>query len=122
MKCEFIKSNGKQCSASAMKNSKQCFYHNPTISQRRKKEAQSKGGKANKIALEEPLEPIGIKNLRDVVLLLENTINRVRMTKMDTKIANCIFYGSGQIIRAMEISDLEKRVEEIEKTIKERLK
>ncbi len=117
MKCKFVKSNKQQCQANAMSNSDYCFHHNPSISKSKKKKAQSKGGRANKTTIKEPLSPVTIKELKDVVVLLGDTVNRVRAGQMDAKIANCLFYGSGQLIRALQASEIEKRVEAIEEIV-----
>ncbi len=115
--CIFIKPNGKSCNAWAMTDSDFCFTHNPET-KKQKKTAVSKGGKANKKNYS-PLEAIEIKDNGDVVKLIATTINEVRQGLTDVRIANCIFYGSGQLIKALEIANLEERVVEIEKVILE---
>ena len=66
-------------------------------------------------------QPLKIKQPGDVVVLLEDTINKVRKLEpdgtMDTKTANCIGYLSGQIIKAIEVAELSERVEMIEKVL-----
>lgn len=119
-RCQFKKPDGTQCEAWAMRNSNYCFLHNPDISEEEKKAIQSKGGQANKIKVSEPLLPIKINQGKDVVLLLEDTINQVRAGEMDLKVANCIGYLAGHLIRAFEVSDLQNKVEMIERLILER--
>ena len=72
-------------------------------------------------------KPIKLKNVQDVVELLSETINAVRAELHATdsltskiKIANSIAFLSGHIINALEKSDLEKRLGEIEKVVLER--
>lgn len=119
-KCIFVKSDGKNCNAWPMNNSNFCFTHNPETT-KEKKEAVIKGGKANKKHYAK-LEKVKIKNQKDVVKLIATTINEVREGLVDVNIAKCIFYGSGQLIRAMEIADLEQRVSDIEEAIKKDLR
>lgn len=119
-RCKFIKSNGKQCEAWAMKDSNYCFLHNPDISDKEKKTIQSKGGQANKIKVLKPLPPIKINHSKDIVLLLEDTINKVRGGEMDLKVANCLGYLAGHLIKAIEIAKLEDRIETVERVILER--
>lgn len=114
-RCKFLKPDGTRCKAWAMTDSDFCFTHNPEMKEA-KKEAVIRGGKSPKKNYN-PLEPIEIKDNKDVVKLIAQTINEVRQGIIDVRVANCIFYGSGQLIKALEIADLERRIEEIEKTI-----
>ena len=97
-----------------MAENQYCFHHNPAISAGIKKLAQSKGGQANKIMVQAPLPPLKINASKDIVGLLEDTIARVRSGEMDLKIATTIGYLSGHLIKAMETSDLEVRMEKLE--------
>jgi hypothetical protein len=121
-KCSFIKPDGEKCEAWAMADSEFCYFHNPDISETEKKEIQSKGGQANKIKVLEPLEPITLKEGGDVILLLEDTINKVRTGEIDLKVANCIGYLAGHLMKAIETTKLEGRVEIIERVILEKRK
>lgn len=117
MKCKFIKDNETLCNASSMENSSYCYLHNPDIPEEDKLNAQSRGGKANKIKIIEPLSSIKLTTSNEVVLLLEDTINRVRSGEMDLKVANCIGYLSGHLIKAFEVTQLHQRIELIEKVV-----
>ena len=117
-KCKFIKSNGKQCQAWAMEDSDFCFTHNPKMEKERK-EAVIRGGKSPKRNYI-PLEPIEVKDNKDVVKLIVQTINEVRRGVIDIRVANCIFYGSGQLIKALEIANLEERVSKIEEILNQK--
>ena len=117
MKCKYIKDDTTLCNANAMQDSSYCYLHNPDISEEEKQSAQAKGGKGNKIKITEPLEPVNIEKVEDIVKLLADTINRVRSGEMEIKIANCIGYLSGHITKAFEIAELEKRIEVVERTI-----
>jgi len=121
-KCRFIKPDGAKCEAWAMSDSEFCYLHNPDISEKEKKEIQSKGGQANKIKVLEPLQPIALKEGEDVILLLEDTINKVRTGEIDLKVANCIGYLAGHLMKAIETAKLEGRVEIIERAILEKRK
>lgn len=115
MRCNFIKPDGNQCEANAMENSQYCFSHNPETAEE-KKAAVIKGGLSpKKNTLDLP--PVEIKSVQDVVKLLEDTINRVRGGEMPTNTANCVGYLGGHIIRALETSEIEKRLEELEKIV-----
>jgi len=117
LKCVKIKKTGDRCQANALLGKKYCFWHSPQIKDSAKQEARSKGGKGNKIRIINPISPVALRKLDDVILLLEDTINRTRTGELDIKIANCLGYLSGQLIKAIEISDLEKRLEKIENAV-----
>lgn len=121
-KCRFIKPEGEKCEAWAMANSDFCYFHNPDVSDREKRAIQSRGGQANKIKVLEPLEPMTLKDGGDVILLLEDTINKVRTGKIDLRVANCIGYLAGHLIKSIETAKLEGRVEIIERAILEKRK
>lgn len=114
-KCQFIKTDGQECMANPMKDSNFCFSHNPETEVERQL-AVSKGGSAPK-KTHEPLSEVKIENIADVVKLLTTTIAEVRAGVAELRVANCIGYLSGHLIKAFEISDLEQRVARIEKSL-----
>lgn len=117
-KCQRQKGNGERCEAWAMSGCEFCFRHNPNTNVERVL-ASIKGGMTSKKNYH-PLPPIEIKKLQDVVLLLADTINKVRGGEMDIRIANCLGFLSGHLIKAMEVSEIDVRVETIERAIFER--
>ncbi|MFA6427226.1 MAG: hypothetical protein WCW16_02140 [Candidatus Magasanikbacteria bacterium] len=120
MRCNYIKFNNKQCLASAMKNSRFCFIHNPETKKERR-EAILRGGRMSK-KNRSRLPPVIINKPKDVVVLLATTINEVRSGLIELKIANCLGYLSGHLIKAMEVSDLGERVSKIEETLNKNFK
>lgn len=120
MKCNHTKSNGDHCNAHSMENSVYCFFHCPNITEEEKKAVQSRGGKGYALRNTSPLPPVSISEPKDVVSLLEQTINQVRAGEMDVKVGNCIGVLSGHLIKAMEITSLKNRFEIIERAILER--
>ena len=115
MRCNYIKPNKKQCSAFAMTDSKFCFTHNPAMKEK-KMAAVIRGGRMSK-KNRTSLPPVSLTQSKDVVVLLGSTINDVRGGSIELRIANCIGYLSGHLIKAIEISDLEQRVSKIEEAI-----
>ncbi len=120
MKCKLQNNSKKNCQANAMENSDYCFFHNPDILDEEKKAVRQQGGKNRNTIISDPLPPIEIKEVSDIVILLSETINQVRFGKMDTKIANCLGVLSGQLIKALEVANLEGKVELLERAILER--
>lgn len=120
MQCNFVKSDGTKCNAKAITNSDHCYFHSAEIPNSERKEARARGGKANAITVHDPLPPVTINGVKDVVKLLESTINDVRSGQLDVKIGNCIGVLSGQLIKALEIANIASRVEIIERAILEK--
>ena len=116
MKCSYA-NNATICQANSMKGCQFCFYHNPDISDQEKKQAQIKGGKGKNGKIKRVMPKMSIKTTQAVVVLIEDTINAVRGGQMDVRIANCLGFLSGHLIKALEASDITKRLELIEETI-----
>lgn len=120
MKCEFIKPDGQKCEAHAVKDTEFCYFHNPDISDEEKREAQSNGGKTKALTLKEPLPPLALAKPSDAVLLVADTIKRVRAGELDIRTANCLGFLSDKLLRAFETSQLNDRVEIIERVVLEK--
>ncbi len=120
MKCEFTKDNGQPCDANAIKGSDFCYHHNPDISDEEKREAQSKGGANRALTLKEPLPELALSEPNDAVLLVADTIKRVRAGQLDIRTANCLGFLSDKLLKAFEVSQLNDRVQVIERVILER--
>jgi len=120
MKCEFIKPDGTKCEAYAVKGSEFCYFHNPDISDEEKREAQSNGGKTKALTLKEPLPELVLAEPADTVLLIADTISRVRAGKLDIRTANCLGFLSDKLLKAFEVSQLNGRVEIIERVIQKK--
>ena len=118
--CKFIKPDGEQCRARAMKGSEYCFTHNPDT-QIEKHLAVVKGGLASK-RVKLDLKPLSIKSPQEVGKLLEDTINGVRSGEIPPNIANTIGYLAGHALKALEASNLDQRVEIVESILLERKK
>jgi len=120
MQCSFIKPDGTQCNANAMSDSTFCYTHNPDISDEEKREAKQRGGQNRAVAISEPLPPLAIVEPNDAVLLIVDTINRVRAGELDIRVANCLGFLTDKLLKAFEISKLNDRVEIIERVILEK--
>ena len=120
MKCEFIKDNGEKCEAHAIKDSEFCYFHNPDISDEEKREARSNGGKTKALTLKEPLPALALVKPADTILLIADTIRRVRAGTLDIRTANCLGFLSDKLLKAFEVSKLNDRVKIIERVILEK--
>jgi hypothetical protein len=120
MKCNGTKKGGEKCEANAVKDSEFCYFHNPDISKEEKREAQTKGGQARALTLIKPLPELALTKPEDTILLLADTISRVRAGTLDIRTANSLGFLSDKLLRAFEITQLTEKVEVIERLIIER--
>jgi len=120
MKCEFIKKDGEQCNANAMSEADYCYTHNPDISDEEKREAKQRGGQARALTIANPLPALPINTPDDAILLIVDTISRVRAGELDIKTANCLFIGSDKLLKAFEVAKLNDKAEFIERVILEK--
>lgn len=118
--CLFIKPDGTQCGGYATNGSAYCISHNPALAET-KAEAVKKGGASEgyqKLNLD--LAPLTIQNPSDVVTAIVQTINEVRSGTLPPKIASTLGYLLGIALKAFEVSELDSRLEVIERIILER--
>jgi len=118
--CTYIKENGEPCGAYAVHGSVFCLNHEPAM-QETKHAAVQKGGQATsyeKLAL--ALPPLTIVNASDVVSAAIQTINEVRSGALPPKVASTIGYLLGVTLKGFEQSELQNRVQTIERVILER--
>ncbi len=118
MNCKFRKKDGEQCKSPAMKDNDYCYFHDKKMQEKRL-ESTAKGGRTPKKVFK-PLPLVKIDDSKSVVELLTTTINEVRSGDLDVRIANCIGYLAGHLLKAIEQADVSTRLEIIERVILER--
>ena len=104
MECGFLKPDGKKCVAQTISNDVFCFAHSrlPEIIEKRLA-AKILGGKNGRKKMLEPIESeVIVENPKDVVILLTQTINDVRMKRINTTQANCIGFLCNAMINALD--------------------
>lgn len=117
--CEYVNpDSGERCNGFALESGL-CFSHDPE----RKEEKQAaviKGGQApKKIVLNLPAT--SIKTVEDVVTVLEETINMVRSGEIpSSNPANTIGFLCSHILKAIELSQVDSRLDSIDRIILER--
>lgn len=79
------------CLAKPLGNDDYCFFHSPKTAQARK-EASSRGGKANLKDNSNDKEQLELRTEDDVRNLLISTINELRQDKISSKTASVIGY------------------------------
>lgn len=121
-KCKYIKSDGNRCQAFAIDGSDFCFSHcpNPEV-KKAKHRAVVKGGQSEGYkALKLNLKPVSIRNAEDVILFLNEVINQLRGGKIPPKVASCFGFLTNQLLRAIELNNIEQEVNIIKKVITKR--
>lgn len=110
------------CGAYAMTDDVYCFCHSPHKVKERA-EARMKGGieslrESGKFKVLEASN-IEIKTSADVLALLSETINQVRMGQLEVKTSNCVGYLCGVVLQALD-RQMEPRIQALEKQFAER--
>lgn len=103
-RCQHIKFDGQQCGAAALRDSTYCYFHDPRYSEERAAARRAGGRERCKKAVILPpeTEDLPIKNRRQILKLLAQTINHVRTGKIDPKVANSIGYLAGIAMKIFE--------------------
>jgi hypothetical protein len=111
VRCEAKNKSGKPCGGFAIHGSKRCCMHTAGNAQR----FGTKGGHRRALFDKDALEPVAIpKDARELLSLTMRTLIEVRGQKVDTKVANCLFYGVGAALNCLQHSDLEERMAAME--------
>ena len=119
MKCQAITKSGHPCRAHALRGKKYCLTHDPESKNQMKVYAQ-KGGQVKK-KIQVQLAPIEFQgNVKEILDLLADTINRVRSNYMPARTANTIGYLASVMIKALEVSQIDDRLKEVERIVLER--
>lgn len=113
MKCRGKNKTGKKCGANAMESG-YCYKHNPDIPDEEKLEAVTKGGKVKQLIISEPYPAIQLNTMGDVSVFLSMLINETMSGKMDLRLATGLTYISNSLMKALELSELSQRVEQLE--------
>jgi hypothetical protein len=122
-RCGALTASGTPCLGVARGGSGFCSFHDPSA----KGEVDAgrvAGGRAR--ATPRATVPacegdLVIGGVGDVCVLLATTINDVRTGRLDPKLANCVGYLSGILVRAFEVGELEERLAMLERSVRPRL-
>ena len=115
-KCTAKKNNGERCGAWAMKGKMKCPLHwDPGRAAELGAKRSGDLGCTPVSDLRPVLPPKSAGDVRDA---LAETMARVQARKMDTKTANTLAYVGTSLLRAIEVSDLETRLKDIQWQLK----
>jgi len=114
--CQAKNRHGERCGGFAVVGSRFCFWHNPGDADARKL-ARKKGGKARHGRVIGPVgevAPVSLESIADVLALVAEAVNDVRRLENSIARARCIGYLAGIAGKALEMSELVKRIEALE--------
>jgi hypothetical protein len=105
-----------------MSDSQYCFSHNPATRQQHQA-ATRRGGSISPYTKDITVLPASnLSTANDIVLMLSDTINRVRVVNKDGSMAittaNAVGHLSGKLLEALKVADLEARLDKLEASIK----
>jgi hypothetical protein len=111
-KCRAATKAGRQCAAPAVRDGIYCALHNDPD---RAAQLGRKGGANNRKGYESNQREITPpQNARDVKNLLAETMAEIRPGKVDPKLGTTLGYLGTSLLKAIETSDIEERLEKLE--------
>lgn len=103
-----------------MSDSQYCFSHNPET-KAEKELAVLNGGLALKPRKEAiRLEPVPLNTTEDIVGLLADTINRIRVEPFSPQRANAVGYLCGVLLKAIEVGRIEDQLKLVQSILDQR--
>src|SRR5258707_3970283 len=112
MQCKHKKRDGERCGASALKGETRCAMH---AEPGRAAELGSKGGRRRAAYTSDDLREFAApKTAADLRDLLAESIIEIRAGKLDPRVANALGYLGASYLRALEVSDIESRLDALE--------
>lgn len=118
--CRHIKSDGERCKANAARDSDLCFFHDPAKAGERAA-ARRAGGEKGRAAVLPPGTPdASLGSIADVAAVIGQTINQVRRGEVDPRVANAVGYLAGVLLKALEVGEVERRLEALEEIVNRR--
>jgi len=120
MQCKFTKSDGSQCKARALKDNIFCPSHQNLISKTENNPPNENGpqeNRKNQSHLVISIPELNINNPGDLPPFLIDTIRNVRSGVMNSRVGSVIGYLTGMLLRSYEVTDMNERIEKIERLI-----
>jgi hypothetical protein len=119
--CKATTQDGLRCEVAALSDADFCFFHDPAKAAERRS-AQSLGGQGNRMKTLDPgASDVRLESTAEVGTLLSRTINDVLKGKIDPRVANAAGYLANIKMRAIEQTELEKRIERLETQLENRI-
>ena len=118
-RCQALTQNGTPCNAYAREGSDYCFHHDPACALERR-EARSKGGRARHGRHVGPVgqtQAVTLYTVDDVVALLQRTLTDTLQLENSIRRSRTVGYLCGVALKALELSQLDRRLQELERLL-----
>lgn len=119
--CAARRHDNSPCDATPQVGSRFCFFHDPDREDDRRHARQAGGRERSRPAavldVQTPSPPL--RSVSDVTGLLSDTIHQVRTGHLDPKVANCVGYLSGILLKAIEVGQIEERLAAMEAVLRQ---
>jgi general stress protein YciG len=111
-KCQAKTKAGRQCAAPAVRGSALCALHSDP---NRAAELGRKGGARNRKVYDNDVRNVSVpESAGDVKRMLAETMADIRAERMDPKLGSTLGYLGMALLRAFEVAELERRLEQME--------
>ena len=114
--CKFVKSCGEPCLAPVMADSDYCYWHNPETASKLAL-AQKKGGQNRRAGKLNSHSRYLIKTTDEVLRALEDALNDACGLENSHARARTIGYLCQISLKALEVGELERRLEALEQSV-----
>src|SRR5579859_1271155 len=115
--CSYTRANGESCRARALNGKDRCFFHDLERADQRTAARRAGGLATRGPVLPESTPDLRLQTAQDVLVLVADTINRVRTGELDPRVGNCVGYLSGIFLKAVEAGFTEERLRVLEKLV-----
>ena len=112
-RCEATKRDGSPCGGFAVTGSCFCFAHDPA-SREKRREARARGGAARHGRTFAPGERVTVRDVGDVMAVLEEAVNLVMGLEPSIAKARTLGYLAGVVFKGLELSEFDRRLSALE--------
>ncbi len=118
-KCQFRRNDGTRCHANAQWGEKLCVFHDPAKAAAGRRARRLGGINRSQTAAALPAETPDhpLNDVREVSLLLGQSINQVRRGQIAPRVATAVGYLAGILVSALQQGPLEERLQRLEATL-----
>lgn len=114
--CNHVKPEGSRCKAPVLPGKPLCAFHDPDLAAKRA-EGRKRGGQVRSrpaAVLPATTPDAALATVSDVAAFLGATVNQVRRGELDPKVGNCLGVLCGQLLKAIEGGEHERRLAALE--------
>lgn len=116
--CEATRKGGGQCQMPPLQGSRYCWAHDPAKGAERAK-ARSRGGKMATRPAGDP-GPVELRDVASIMALIETAVRDTLKLKNTVQRNRAIGQLAGQALKALEVGEIETRLEALERAMEGR--